>query len=127
MRSYGIPSKLVRLVKALYDDFECTVVDDQDTTEWFKIKTGVKQVCNMSGLLFLLVVDWVMRNILQEGNTGIRWEFSTKLEDLDFVDDIALLSSTRQHIPTKTDTLAHEAERVELKVNVDKCKLLRIN
>ena len=52
----------------------------------------------MSGSLFLLVLDWVMRNTLQEGNTGIRWKFNTKLEDLDFVDDIALLSSTRQHI-----------------------------
>ena len=72
MRSYGIPSKIINMVKALYADFECAVVDGHDTTEWFKIKTGVKQGCNMSGLLFLLVVDWVMRNTLQEGNTGIR-------------------------------------------------------
>ena len=33
-----------------------------------------------------------------------------------------LLSSTRQHIQTKTDKLAQEAGRVGLKVNVDKCK-----
>ena len=42
-------------------------------------------------------------------------------------DDIAPLSSTEQRIQTKTDKLAHEAKRVGLKVNVDKCKLLRIN
>ena len=125
--SYGIPSKIVSMVKALYVDFEYAVVDGQDTTEWFKIPTGVKQGFNLSGLLFLLVVDWVMRNKLQEGNTGIRWKFNTKLEDLDFADDIALLSSTRQHIQANTDKLTHEAERVGLKVNVDKCKLLRIN
>ena len=124
MRSYGIPSKIVMIVKALYDDFECAAVNSQDTTQWFKIKTGVKQGYNMSGLLFLLVVDWVMKNTLQEGNTGIRW---TKLENLDFADDITLLSSTRQHIQTKTDKLAHEAGKVGLKVNVHKCKLLRIN
>ena len=41
--------------------------------------------------------------------------------------NIALLSWTKQHIQTKTDNLTHEAERVGLKVNVDKCKLLRIN
>ena len=127
MRSYGIPFKIINMVKALYDDFQCAVVDGQDTTEWFKIKTGVKQGCNTSSLLFLPVVDWVMINTLQEGNTDIRWKFTTKLEDLDFADDIALLSSTRQHIQTKTDKVAHEAERVGLKVNVDKCRLLRIN
>ena len=61
MRCYRIiPSKIINMVKALYDDFECAVVDGQETTEWFKIKTGVKQGCNMSGLLFLLVVDWVI-------------------------------------------------------------------
>ena len=95
MRSYSIPPKIIGMAKTLYDNFECTVVDGQDTTEWFKIKTGVKQGCNMSGLLFLLVVDWIMRNTLQEGNTGIRWKFNTKIEDLDFADDIALLSLTR--------------------------------
>ena len=48
MRSYGIPSKIISMVKARYDDFECAVVDGQDTTEWFKIKTGVKRGCSMS-------------------------------------------------------------------------------
>ena len=42
MRSYGIPSKIINMVKALYADFECAVVDGHDTREWFKIKTGVK-------------------------------------------------------------------------------------
>ena len=81
----------------------------------------------MSALLFLLVVDLVKRNTWQEENTEIRRKFNTKLRDLDFADDIALLSSTRQHIPTKTDKLAHKAGSVGLKVNVDKSKLLRIN
>ena len=44
MRNYGIPSKIINMVKPLYADFECTVVDGHNTTEWFKIKTGVKAV-----------------------------------------------------------------------------------
>ena len=73
MRSYGIPSKIISLVKALYDNFmRSSGWPEYNAAEWFKIKTGVKQDCNMSALLFVLVVDWVMRNTLQEGNTGIR-------------------------------------------------------
>ena len=64
---------------------------------------------------------------MQEGNTGIRWKFNTKFEDLDFADDIALLSSSKEHTQIKTYKLADEAGRVGLKVNVDKCKLLQIN
>jgi len=104
MKSYGIPDKLIAVVKALYKDFECAVIDDNEKTEWFPIKTGVKQGCNMSGFLFLLVIDWIMRETVKNGENGIRWKFTSKLDDLDFADDIALLSSTKQHIQMKTDT-----------------------
>lgn len=56
-QSYGTSFKMICMVKALYNDFECDVVDEEDTTEWFKIRTGVKQGCNTLSLLFLLVVD----------------------------------------------------------------------
>ena len=42
MRSYGIPSKIINMVKALYNNFECALVDGEDKTQWFKINTGVK-------------------------------------------------------------------------------------
>ena len=56
----------------------------------------------MLGFLFLLVIDWMMRKTLREGNTGIRWWF-TELEDLDFPDDLALLVSTRRQIELKNE------------------------
>jgi len=46
----------------------------------------------MSGLLFLLVVDWALRLTLQEGNTGIMWKFNSKLEDLPTIIDQATRS-----------------------------------
>lgn len=58
-----IPSKIIYMVKTLYAFFKYAVADGQDTMEWFKVKTGVKQGCYMSGLLFLLVVDCVMSEI----------------------------------------------------------------
>ena len=69
----------------------CTVIDGGVKTGWFDIKTGVRQGCLMSGFFFLLVIDWVMRKTLSEGNTGIRWRFTEKLDDLDFANDLALL------------------------------------
>ena len=93
MRQYGIPQKLVQMVKTLYGDFQCSVIDENETTDWFPVMTGVKQGCCMSGFLFLLVIDWVMRKTVEGERTGTRWNFTTVLEDLDFVDDLALLSS----------------------------------
>ena len=57
MKAYSIPDKLIRMVKIMYDDFECSVLEEDEQTRWFKITTGVKQGCAMSGFLFLLTVD----------------------------------------------------------------------
>ena len=71
------------MVKALYEDFQCSVIEDNETTAPFPVITGVKQGCCMSGFLFLLIIDWVMQQTVQEERTGIRWNFTTVLEDLD--------------------------------------------
>ena len=57
MRAYGIPDKLIGLVKVLYDRFTCAVIDEGEITERFPVVTGVKQGCCMSGFLFLVVID----------------------------------------------------------------------
>ena len=127
MKKNGIPQKLIRMVQTLYEDFQCAVVDENETTDFFPVLTGVKQGCCMSGFLFLLVIDWVMRQTVEGERTGIRWNFTTVLEDLDFADDIALLSSTMGHLQTKTTKLEDNAARVGLKLNANKCKTLKAN
>ena len=72
MSSYGIPPKLVRMIQAMYKGSKCAVIDGGGKTGWFDIKSGVRQGCVISGFVFLLVIDWVMRKTLSEGNTGIR-------------------------------------------------------
>ena len=125
MRIYGIPDKMVRVIADIYGGFECTVVEGNVTSDWFMIKSGVEQGCIMSGFLFLLCLDWVMREVTADKRRGIRWNFSTVPEDLDFADDIALLSSKFSDLHEKTRRLAEEAARVGLKLNARKCKTLR--
>ena len=115
------------MVQTLYKDFQCSVIVDSETTDWFPVITGVKQGCCMSGFLFLLIIDWVMRQTVEGERTGIRWKFTTMLEDLDFADDIALLSSTMNHLQHKTATLEDDAAKVGLKLNGQKCKTMKVN
>ena len=42
-RKYGIPDKIIRMVKKFYEDFECAVEDQGEICSWLSIKTGVKQ------------------------------------------------------------------------------------
>ena len=127
MASYGIPSKILKMIQILYEDSECAVLDGGEESEWFKVKTGVKQGDVMSGFIFLIVVDWIMRHTVEGNNTGIRWKCMSKLEDLDFADDLALLSSTANHMQTKISKLHNYASMAGLKINTRKTEVLRIN
>ena len=59
----------------------------------------------MSAILFNLAIDWVMRKTTEDTSRGIRWTLFSTLEDLDFADDLALLSHTNQHMQEKTNRL----------------------
>lgn len=54
MSIYGISKEVIGLTKAMYNNFECSVLEEGETTEWFQVQSGVKQRCTMSGFLFLL-------------------------------------------------------------------------
>ena len=75
----------------------------------------------------MLVIDWVMRKTFSEGNTGTRWRFTEKLDDLDFADDLALLSSTRRQLQLKNERLSNASKGTGLKINITKTKVTRFN
>ena len=96
---YGIPDKLISIIKVLYSDLSVRVICGSNLSEEFKLKTGVKQGYLLSPLLFTFCIDWVMRETTKNKQTGISWTMSEMVEDLDFADDIALstISSTSRY------------------------------
>ena len=81
----------------------------------------------MSGFLFLSVLDFVMWKTTKDKDTGFRWKLTTKLEDLDFAVDIALLYPSQQMMQRKTLKLQEQAARAGLRVSNEKPKVMRIN
>ena len=59
---------------------------------------------------------------------GIEWTTFYQLEDLDFADDIAILSTTTsKHLQEKTNILINYAKKIGLNVNAKKTKVISIN
>ena len=77
------------------------VIHEGKLTESFDVKTGVKQGCLLSPFLFLLAIDYIMRESTEGKRNGIQWTMWQQLDDLDFADDIALISSTQQQMQEK--------------------------
>ena len=98
LRHHGIPKKIMRMFLVFYDGFLARVLHDGDMTEPFSMSTGVRQGCLHSPLLFLMALDWVSRQALGDNEAGIQLTLLRKLEDLDFADDIVLLSQKITHM-----------------------------
>ena len=127
LRHYGIPDKIVRVIRALYENFECRVAHNNKLSDTFQVKSGVRQGCILSPILFSLAIDWIMHKTLDGRRQGIQWTLTSILEDLDYADDLSLLASRHQDIQQKTNNLAKHAALIGLKVNTGKTKVLKIN
>ena len=127
MKLYGVPAKFIKLVRMFYTDVKCSVVSEGGLTNWFEVKSGVKQGCVMSGFLFLLVVDWIMLQAVKDNNTGIKWNMMEQLEDLDFADDIALLASHWNQLQRKLDKIKLYGDQTGLRINIGKTKSMCVN
>ena len=126
MRHYGIPEKLVNLVSKSYEGTSCQVCHEGLLSGRFEIKTGVRQGCLLSPFLFNLAIDWIMKETTAGRRNGIQWTPLRQLDDLDYADDIALLSHSHQQMQFKTDELARISKTVGLNVHPGKTKILKV-
>ena len=127
MYHYGFPPKFVAIIQQFYEDATCQVIHNGKLTEPFSVQTGVHHGCLLSPTIFLMVVDWVMRQSTAGQRTGIQWTFTKQLEDLDFADDISLLSHRQQDAQEKLCRVAAEAEKTGLQINIGKTEAMRVN
>ena len=123
----GTPRKIVNLIKEGYRGYKCRVKQGTKLSEEFETKTGVKQGCILSPLLFAITLDEIMRNAIKGNKRGIGWTLNESLEDLEFADDICLLSHRKSHLQQKVTDVQIQARKVGLKINGSKTKAMAIN
>nr|KAG5687578.1 hypothetical protein BaRGS_009975 [Batillaria attramentaria] len=127
LRHYGVPGKIISLIQCTYQDMSCRIAHAGQLSESFEVKTGVRQGCLLSPFLFLLVIDWIMKTTTAGRKNGIQWTLWTQLDDLDFADDLALLSHSHSQIQDKTTRLEATSAGTGLKINRKKTELMKIN
>lgn len=122
---YGIPPKIISMIKLLYEEFSCQVIHAGTLTDPFPVTTGVRQGCILSPLLFLIVIDWIATTAYNDPH-GIQWTLTSRLEDLEFADDICTLSHRLQDSQHQVNHLEETAKRTGLYINTAKTKAMRI-
>lgn len=95
----------------MYQDFSGWVICMGKLSDTFTITTGVRQGCLLSPLIFLIAIDWIMRRTTENQWTGIQWTLFNQLKDLDFADNLALVSESHTHMQLMN------SEQLGLKIN----------
>ena len=121
-KTYGIPDKYINIFRSLYRNSSCCVKTRHGNTIMFDILTGVRQGCILSPFLFLLVIDYIMKRAVKDRSLGVEWSGGNRLADLDFADDIALLSCTHTGLQEMTNELGKYGEKVGLRISCEKTK-----
>ena len=132
LKLYGIPDKIILAIRALYTSTKAKVVSPDGDTEMFDIHADVLQGDTLAPFLFILVLDYVLRiSVDSLNNKGIQLTAqqskrnpATFLTDLDFADDLALVSETIQFAENLLHSLETAASQVGLFCNEGKTEFL---
>lgn len=139
LKAYRVPDILLKAIQAQYNGHSFKILTSAGLTSSVESTVGVAQGDTMSPFLFVLVMDFMMRQvdhrIAQEGkklgvnicpSTGSRSRRSEALyvTDAIFADDLCLLASDLPSLQELLDIMVQEAATFGLHVNAQKTKFL---
>ena len=94
----GVPDHLTCLLRNLYADQEATFRTGYETTDWFHIGKGVRQVYILSLGLFNICAAYIMRNAgLDEAQAGIKIA-GRNINNLRYADDTTLMAESEEEL-----------------------------
>ena len=124
MREMGIPEKLVRVTKACYRNTTCSIRYGKKMSAPIEIKTGLKQGCVLSTVLFNIMMEKVVRNVMNRPE-GIEFREMT-INCLGYADDIDIMTEDIRATEQLVSVFKENAERIGLRINEDKTKVMGI-
>lgn len=120
--SIGIPPKIVHLFRALYSDTESCVRINGRLSDPFPVVSGVRQGCVLAPDAFNTGMDWVLGRTTHQAMCGVSIGTDT-FTDLDYADDVALLTEIVALLESTLEIFAQEAAPLGLAVNWGKTKI----
>ena len=120
----GIPDHPTCLLRNLYAGQEARVRTGHGKTDWFQMRKGVRQGCNVVILLFNLFAEYIMRNAgLDEAQAGIQIA-GRNINKLRYADDTTLMAESKGELKSLLMKVKEESEKVGLKLSIQKTEIM---
>ena len=136
LKAYGVPPNLLNAIMHTYKNTRAKVVTPDGDTDYFDILAGVLQGDTLAPFLFAIVIDYCMRMAIGDDEEKLGFTLErrrsrrikpTVVTDLDFADDIALLSDQIEQAHEFLLRVETEANKVGLHINTKKTEAMIFN
>ncbi|KAI8519241.1 hypothetical protein Bbelb_024980 [Branchiostoma belcheri] len=136
LKAYGIPELIVHAIGSLYEGTMAKVVTQDGDTRPFEIQAGVLQEDTLAPYLFVLVLEYALRVAIEGREEELGFQLVKRrsrrigpkvVTDLDFADDIALLSEEVRQAQQLLRNVETSVTRVGLQMNAGKTKFMAFN
>lgn len=136
LKAYGIPPNLLKAIGTMYTNTRAKVISPDGETELFDITAGVLQGDTLAPFLFVIVLDYALRKAMAGKEEELGFTITPRksrrhpkqvLADLDFADDISLISDEIKQAQELLLNVEDECWKVGLGLNGPKTKFLAYN
>ena len=127
LAKFGFNSAIINWINLFYKDAKSCITNNGPFSEYFSIQKGVRQGCPLSPYIFIICIELLANEInTNENISGIRVK-NTEIKQTLFADDACfLLDGSRLSFETLIATLDNFSKISGLRLNKNKCTVLRI-
>ena len=122
LRARGVHENTVRCFQALYSGTVTTVANQQGETTTIPVRSGVRQGCPASPILFALTIEPILLASFQSGS-GVS-AGGDEFHVLAYADDLVLIASSASALQEKLHQVSTTAHHLGLRFNAAKCASL---
>ena len=136
LKAYGVPPRMLEAIRLCYGNLRARVVSPDGDTDLFPITAGVMQGDTLAPFLFVTVLDYCLTKAIGDKTAELGLTLHQRkssrypakaITDLDFADDIVLMSDTVEQASILLQRVERECEAVGLRLNSPKTKAMFLN